>query len=122
MTIRTNGYFIALAVLTILAMFSGASIISYVDPNSASVYVLVSLYTSVFLAVTGFATLLGLGVRHYWLSERFASSAMVSFRQGLLLGGLVVISLILQADRLLYWWVELSIVLFLLVIEILFNL
>lgn len=121
MTIRPTGYIITLVLVVILAVFSTASIVSLTDPASSSFFILFCFYASVFLSVAGIGTLLGLGIRRYLTSEYFAQSFLTSIRQGILLAILVVVSLLLQADTLLYWWVELSLVLFLLVVEVLFN-
>lgn len=122
MTLHTTGYTATIVFLTLLALFSAASIVVFTTPHSLPWYTFALFYLSIFLSATGLALLAGVAFRYKLLQERFLPALLTSLRQGILIAVLIVSSLILQAERLLYWWVELSIILLLVVIEVLFNL
>lgn len=121
MTLSTSGYIFLISTVLLLALFSVSSVVVFTNPNS-SVFALSVFYISIFLAVTAAAVLAGVSIRYKVLLERFIAALSTSLRQGVWIGILIVASLMLQAEHLLYWWVELSIVLLLVVIEVLFNL
>jgi hypothetical protein len=103
---------------TLVAAFSLGSIIKFSDPNQAGILLFVFLYLSIFLTCLGVFTGFGLLVRRKSLKEKYHESLAQSSRQALLLAILITLSLILQSFRLLYWWVELTLILFLLFVEI----
>lgn len=111
-----------IGISVILTAFSLAAILNFSDPDSASWMTLAFFYLSLFLFTLSLLTILGLGIRQ-WLSPKiYILNFNASFRQALLLAALVVISFILLAGRLLFWWVELSLILFFLCVEIFLNL
>lgn len=122
MTLKSTHYLLGIVMATVLAIFSSASILTFTTPNNAGPLNFFALYVSIFLSVCGIGLTLGLGLRHKLFHEHFTPSFKASLRQSVLISVFVVSSLMLQADRLLYWWVEVSILLLLVVIEILFNL
>jgi hypothetical protein len=107
---------------TILTAFSLGSIIQFSDPYSAGLVTLIFFYASLFLFTLGTVTLLGLALRTWLKSGLYIINLGISFRQGILVAILVVISFILLSFHILFWWVELSLILFLSVIEIFLNL
>ncbi len=112
--------FIGIAVA--LAAFSLASIVNFSDPYAASRLTLVFFYLSLFLFSLGALTLVGILFRH-WLSPKlFLINLSASFRQALLISLLVTATFGLLAAKLLFWWVEASLILFFLSIEALLNL
>lgn len=107
---------------TILAIFSLGSIITFTDPKSAGILVFLFLYTSVFLASLGLFMAFGILIRRRLAPQVYIVTLEQSFRQALLLAILITLSLILQGQRLLFWWVETTLILFLICIEAFFNL
>ena len=107
---------------TLLAAFSLGSIITFTDPFTASWITLVFFYLSLFLATLGIFTLLGLGLRQILKQKVYVINLSNSFRQALLISLLIMVSFLLLSQQLLFWWVELSLILFLLFAEIFFNL
>lgn len=106
----------------VLSAFCLFAILKFTDPYTASKLTLVFFYLSLFLFALAAFTILGLGIRQ-WLSPKiYVLNLSASFRQALLLALLAIISFLLLAGRLLFWWVELSIILFFLCIEIFLNL
>lgn len=119
-TAKQQVAFIAISVA--LTAFSLASIVNFTDPYAAPRLTLAFFYLSLMLFCLGLFTLIGLGFRQWLTPKIFVLNLSQSFRQALLLSFLVTISFVLLAAKLLFWWVEASLVLFFLSIEILLNL
>lgn len=107
---------------TVLAAFSLASIISFTDPSAASWVTFGFFYASLFLASLGAFTLLGLALRQGFWPGLYVINLRNAFRQGFLIAILIAVSFILLAKRLLFWWVEGSLILFLAFVEAFLNL
>lgn len=106
----------------VLAAFSLASIINFSDPFAASWVTHLFFYISLFLFILALFTLIGLGIRQ-WLSPKlYILNLSASFRQGMLIALLLVISFLLLSERMLFWWVELALLLFFLFVELFLNL
>ncbi len=105
-----------------LAAFSTGAIMTYTEPQTASTLTFVFLYASVFIFVTSLATLVGLGFRQALARTAFLLNFGISFRQALLLAVLLTASIILSSQGLLYWWVEATLIMFLVCLEAFFNL
>ncbi len=107
----------------ILTAFSAGSIMSFTDPQSAGLVTFIFLYLSIFLSLLGCFTLLGLLLRKYIFKKNtYIINLANSFRQALLISILIIVSLVLSSKGLLYWWVEGSLILFLLSLETFLNL
>lgn len=112
----------AIAGATLLAALSLISIISFTDPNQASGLLFSFFYLSVFLLSFGVFTLLGLGLRRWLAPKMFVANFYTSLRQGFLVSLLMAVSLLLMGLHLLFWWVELSLILLLLSVEFFLSL
>lgn len=113
---------IFLGLTLILSAFCLFAIVKFTDPFTASKITLLFFYLSLFLFTLAAFTVLGLGIRQWLFPKIYVLNLNASFRQALLLASLAVISFLLLAGRLLFWWVELSLVLFFLCVEIFLNL
>jgi hypothetical protein len=107
---------------TALGIFSLASVLNFTDPSTASLVTFGFLYASLFLVALGIATLLGLGLRQWLWPGLYVINLGNSFRQAALIAILVIISFWLLSKRLLFWWVEGSLILFLSAVEAFLNL
>jgi hypothetical protein len=107
---------------TVLAGFSLASIVSFADPQSSSWITFAFFYASLFLVALGIFTLIGLGLRQWLWPGLYMLNLSNSLRQGILVAILIVISFLLLSKSLLFWWVELSLILFLSAVEGFLNL
>lgn len=107
---------------TVLSLFSLFSTINFTDPFSSGLLTHLFFYISLFVATLGFFTLSGLGIRQFLFPGHYFTNFKHSFRQGILLGALILIFLILLSKNLLFWWVGGSIILFLITVETFFNL
>lgn len=113
---------IVIILSTILAVFSLLSILFFTDPFAASWIILGLFYLSLFLVFLGFFTIIGLSLRGWFSSKIYIVKLSQSFRQALLISLLITFSAFLQANHLFFWWVEVSLVLFLIFTEIFLNL
>jgi hypothetical protein len=102
---------------TALAAFSLASIVNFTDPQTSSWVTLGFFYTSLFLLNLGLFTLLGLGLRQWLWPGLYIINLSNSFRQAVLVSILITGSFWLLSEKLLFWWVEASLVLFLASVE-----
>jgi hypothetical protein len=119
---NAKNHIVLIATGTGLSFFSIATIISFTEPSTAGLITILLLYGSIFLFVTGLCSIIGLATRQKYLTTLYSKNLNVSIRQGLLIGLLVTSSLALNAQGLMMWWVGLTLILFLIVIEVFFNL
>jgi hypothetical protein len=119
---KTTSHKIIILAGTVASGFSLATLVTVIDPNSASNLVLSSFYVSLFLFITGLLTLVGLTLRSKYSQGLYLTSLGVSLRQAALLALLVVLTLILLSNNLLHWWVSLILLTFFIFLEIFFNL
>lgn len=97
-----------------------ALVVFRLDPHSGPVAPIAFFFT-LFLMLASILTLLIFGLR-IWLqrSELINRALGLSFREGLLLSGVVVTFFVLQAYRRLNWWSTLIVVIVALLIELTF--
>lgn len=113
---------IIISISTLLAVFSTASILAFTDPNHTSLVSFVFLYASVFLVFLGSCTLIGLSIRQWLNPGHYVVNLKNSFRQALFLSVLLTVSLWLMSAKLMFWWVEASLILFFVFLEAFLNL
>lgn len=118
---KAKTHFIFLALGIILCGFSLFSIIRFTDPYTAGLVTHILFYLSLFLLCVGIFTLAGIVIRQQFFYGIYIANLITSFRQAILLGLLLSGSLYLQTKGLRLWWVELVFVLFLVTLEIFFN-
>jgi hypothetical protein len=107
---------------TLISVFSLASVVVFTNPAEASAVTFGFFYLSIFLFSFGSFTLLGLGIRRWLAPKMFVHNFYTSLRQALLVALLIVISLLLLGQHLLFWWVQASLILFLLSVEFFMSL
>ncbi len=115
-------HLIIISVATILAGFSLASIINFSDPNNARLSTFELFYLSLALVTLGMTTLIGLVLRQKFMPGHYMLNLRTSFRQGLFLAILTAASLILLSKDLMFWWLELTLILFFAALEALVSL
>ncbi len=111
-----------IAVGTALCLGSLISVVYLSDPFTDGAMAHAFFYTSLFLTITGLFTVLGLVLRLKLGKGLYINNLAVSFRQAFLVGIFLIASLILLSQGLLFWWVELCLVLFLTFLELFLNL
>ncbi len=119
---KAKTHFIFLALGIALCGFSVFSIIRFTDPSTTGAVTHVLLYISLFLLCLGLFTLLGTLIRQKFFYGIYIANLTTSFRQAILLATLFTGSLYLQSLGLRYWWLQLILILFLVALEIFFNL
>lgn len=112
----------AIGISTLLSGLSLLCIILFTDPYQASGLLFSFFYLSVFMFSFGLFTLIGLGVRRWLAPKMFVINFYTSLRQGFLVALLAALNLLLMSLNLLFWWVELSLVLLLVCVEFFLNL
>jgi hypothetical protein len=96
-------------------------VVNYTTPL-ASGWVVALFYSLLFCAIF-FATYpLQVYIRQRWLPHIWEVQDALAKRQAVLVSLLAVLLLYLQAEHLLFWWVALSLGLFILFLEVFFNL
>lgn len=103
MTLKS--YLNAMAVATSVAFMGWGLVLMYIDPGSAGYMGMVLFYTTLFLGMMGFFTLISFSLKR-WISnnEIIFSYIAGSFRQGFWLAVIIVGLLMMQGARILNWW------------------
>lgn len=107
---------------TLLSGASLASILTFTNPKSIGLGIIFLLYLSLFLTISGLGSFIGIITRirknQYGI---YVQQFKTSIRQGIFISILVTSSLFLSSKGLLVWWVELTLILLIVVIEIFYN-
>ena len=98
-------YLLVMLLGTLGAWGAWLMVVFYLGASAAGTMGFIFFYLSLLVAVVGSTTLVGFGLRH-WLhrDEGVFRQVAISFRQGVLLGIVVLLALMLQAEKLLTWW------------------
>jgi len=106
-----SAYLAGLILVIFLASACLAAILVYFNPYVSSNLIFILSFSCLFISATGLFTLIGFLIRQISRKRKFSMpkgqivrNLEVSFRQGLLLGGILVSALILQSQRILSWW------------------
>lgn len=117
-----NKQIIIVIISGLLSAFSLASILNFTDPYQANWIVFAFFYLSLLLFSFSCLTLLAFLVKRWLWPKIYLVDFYLSIRQGALLAVFITISVALQLNGILFWWLEMSLILFLVVIEIFINL
>ena len=117
----TRSYLIPISIGTALCLAAFASVLWFVDPFTASVVAHLFFYITLFLSLSGLITLGGISLRKRFTPGMFTEQLRISFRQAILLSLLIIGLIILQVFSLLFWWVGLTLILFIITVEIFLN-
>jgi len=104
-----------------LAFVSLAAILYFFNPQNAGWPILTLFFLSLFMALCGFFTLVGFGIRKRKDNIIFLPEILnIALRQGVLLSLLIISFLILKLTKIFYWWSALTILIFMVMIEMFF--
>jgi hypothetical protein len=117
----TRAYILPLVFGTLLSLAAFCSVLWFVDPFTSGVLAHIFFYLTLFLAAVGVFALIGIALRKKFVPGMLSDQFAVSMRQAVLLSALVSALLILQANNILFWWVGITLVLFIVTVEIFFN-
>lgn len=102
---------IGLVLTSLVAGFCLVAILVYFNPISSNWLIFSLFYISIFISSASFLALIGWLIRRISRIKKFPlpknqaiQQLEVSFRQGILLSLLLVSILILQSQRMLFWW------------------
>ncbi len=119
MTLKSYLWGIGLA--SFLALVSFGAILWFVSPSGSNPGILLLLFLSLFLALCGFFGLLGFYLRRRKFKEGAVVNLLtISFREGTLLGLLLVGFLVMRAYDVFYWWTALIFLIIVVGIEMAF--
>ncbi len=122
MAIAPKKQIFILTVSAILSAFSLASILNFTDPYESGIAVFAFFYISIFLLAFSIFTLTVFLVKRWLWPHIYLNDLSASFRQGLIIALFLSILVILQLNGILFWWLEISLILFLVILEIFINL
>lgn len=98
-------YIIGMIFATIFCWMAWFLILFYLDPEAAGLIGIICFHFSLFFALIGSFTIIGLSFRIFLShNEVLFAHVSVSFRQGVLLAMVLVGSLLMQQFRILNWW------------------
>ncbi len=113
----TKQYLIPLLIGSLVAITGFVFVIMYTDPFQSGIPAHIAFYATLLLSVTGIFTILNLIFRKRFFPGIYSELFRTSLRQGVLIGILLSSLILLEAGNLLFWWVGLTLILFLIAIE-----
>lgn len=123
MLIKQKRHLLLIFTSSLLSLVSIFSIIFFINPKDVGATTISLLYLSIFFGTVGFTTLIFYFFKKRWNNEGvYSKNLFSSLRQGILIAILLTVSLFFSSQNILFWWVEASMILFLLTIEAFFNL
>ncbi len=117
----TRTYLIPIAIGTLLSIAALTSVLWSVDPNTSGILGHIFFYLTLFLALCGVLTIGGITFRKKFTPGMYTEQLRVSARQAILLSIMFVSLIMLQAFGLMFWWVAITIILFIITLEIFLN-
>lgn len=117
----TRNYLLPISLGTLLSLAGLVSILWFVDPFTSGLLAHILFYLTLLLTVAGLFTLIGTWLRRRFWPGMFSEQLRVSFRQAFLLAILLIALLLLQLFHVLFWWVGLTLILFIITLEVFFN-
>lgn len=117
----TRTYLIPISLGTILSLAALISVLWSVDPFTSGTLGHLFFYLTLFLTLCGIITIIGITLRKRFSPGMYTEQLRISARQAILLSLLIIALLILQVFGLLLWWVGLTLVLFIITVEIFLN-
>ncbi len=101
-----KNYSLIMGLATIIAWVGFFTIIFNFDPQEANWVIFLLFYLALFLSVSGTLSIVGFFARILLLRKRSIARYLVreSFRQAIIVAVVLVVTLILQAVRILTWW------------------
>ena len=117
----TRTYLIPISVGTILALGALTSVLFSVDPFTSGLMGHISFYATLFLSLCGILTIGGITLRKRFSPGMYTEQLRISSRQAILLSILIIGLLLLQVFGVLLWWVGLTLILFIITVEVFLN-
>ncbi len=113
----TKQYLIPLIIGSLVAITGFVFILIYTDPYQTGFLGHLLFYITLFIFTCGIFSIINLVIRKRFFPGIYAEIFKVSLRQGILIGILITSMIYLEAMNLLFWWVGLTLILFLIALE-----
>lgn len=120
--VNTKYHITILTLSFILSVFSFASILNFTDPYTAGNTIFLLFYLNLFLLSFAGICLLSLWLKRWLGPKIFILDFSSSVRHGLLLGTFITLAVLLQMHGILFWWLEITMLIFLIFLELFFTL
>ncbi len=117
----TKKYLIPLIIGSLVALTGFILVVIYIDPYTSGKLTHSYFYITLFLSVVGSTTVMTLLFRQKFFPGIYAELFKVSLRQAVLVAALLTGLVFLESQNILYWWVGLTLALFLIAIEAFFS-
>jgi len=121
MILATKKHITVLILSVLLSGFSLASILNFTDPYAASFWIFLFFYISIFLLTFSFFSLTAFVIKRSLWPAMYVNDFSHSLRQGLILAIFLTLAIALQLNGILFWWLEISLLLLLITVEIYIN-
>lgn len=113
----TKQYLLPLLAGSVVAITGFVFTIIYTDPYQAGILGHIIFYLTLFLFTCGIFSIVNLLIRKRFFPGIYSELFRISLRQGVIIGVLITSLVFLEAVNLLFWWVGLTLALFLIAIE-----
>ncbi len=120
-TVHTKYQVLILTFSFILSAFSFASILNFTDPFTASHTIFFLFYVNLFLLTFSGICLSSLGLKRWLWPKIFILDFSSSVRHGLLLAIFITSAVLLQVNGILFWWLEITMLILLIFLELLLS-
>ncbi len=114
----TRNYLVPISFGTIISLAGFISVLYFIDPLTSGYIGHLFFFLTLFLSIYGVMTTLGIITRKRFAPGMFSEQLRNSSRQAILIAILVLSFVILQLFNLLFWWIALTVILFIIVLEI----
>ena len=117
MTLRQ--YLLLMSIGTAICWIAWFFVINNIDPKQAGFAGYIFFYLSLYLALTGTFSVIGFLIRRRLVKSDEIAFHHVrhTFRQGMLISSLILVTLILLQERLLTWWNGILLVILFVILE-----
>jgi hypothetical protein len=116
-----RSYIIPISIATVVSIITFASVILFIDPYSAPYLPNIFFYSTLFLSLVGIFTIISMLVRRWFEPTAYIDRFRISVRQATLVALMLCALILLQSLNLLFWWVGLTLIMFITMLEIFFN-
>lgn len=113
----TKQYLLPLLAGSLVAITGFVFTVIYTDPYQVGILGHIIFYLTLFLFTCGIFTMVNLLIRKRFFPGIYSELFRVSLRQGILIGILLTSLVFLEAANLLFWWVGITLTLFLIALE-----
>jgi hypothetical protein len=119
--VESRAHLLQLVLFSVIATLAVGLLLAFTNPASSGLAIKLMALALVGLAGGAWASFVGYSARVLLKRTSDHRPLAHSIRQGVLIAGLIIALVILQVAQLFTWWIILTVVLFILVLEIFLN-